>query len=350
MREARQKGKPEVDVGAACPQFQTDLPRMRAGGVGGQFWSVYTPSGWQPERAVAGALERIDELHALVRRHPDRLELARTAEDVERIAARGKVASLIGVEGGHMIAGSLGILRILAQLGMRYLTLTHNDDTPWADSATGDRAHGGLTDLGRDVVRELNRLGVLVDLSHTSDDTMGGAIAASAAPAIFSHSSARALCDVGRNVPDDILRLLARNGGVVMVTFVPWFLTPAGAAANAAGWAEVKRLKELHADDEQARAQAFEKYFRDHPAPRTTTADVADHVDHIRTVAGIDHIGIGSDFDGSTSMPEDLHDVSMYPTLFAELARRGYSDDDLAKIAGRNVLRVMREAERVASA
>jgi membrane dipeptidase len=350
MRDAREKGRPDAEVGAPCPQFQTDLPRMRAGGVGGQFWSVYTPSGWQPERAVAGALERIDEAHALVRRYPDRLELARSADEVERIAASGKVASLIGVEGGHMIAGSLKILRVLAELGMRYLTLTHNDDTPWADSATGDRAHGGLTAFGREVIRELNRLGVLVDLSHTSEDTMRDAIEASTAPVIFSHSSARSLCDVGRNVPDEILRLLARNGGAIMVTFVPWFLTAAGAAAHAAGWAEVKRLKELHKDDEQARAQAFEKYFRDHPAPRTTASDVADHIDHIRNVAGIDHIGIGSDFDGSTSMPEDLRDVSMYPNLFAELARRGYSDDDLSKIAGRNVLRVMREAERVGSA
>jgi membrane dipeptidase len=348
MHEAREKGQPEADVSGPCPQFQTDLPRMRAGGIGGQFWSVYTPSGWAPERAAAGALERIDELRSLVSRYPDRLEHAWSADDVERIARRGKVASLIGVEGGHMIAGSLGILRVLAGLGMRYLTLTHNDDTPWADSGTGKREQGGLTAFGRDVIRELNRLGVLVDLSHTSEDTMRHAIEASAAPVIFSHSSARALCDVARNVPDDVLRLVARNGGVVMVTFVPWFLTPAGAAANAEGWAEVKRIRERHPDDQKARSDAFAAYFREHPAPRTTAKDVADHIDHIRRMAGIDHIGVGSDFDGSTSMPEDLGDVSRYPVLFAELATRGYSDDDLAKIAGRNVLRVMREAERVA--
>lgn len=350
MHEAREKGAPEADVAASCPRFQTDLPRLRDGGVGGQFWSVYTPSGWAPERAVAGALERIDELRSLVRRHPDRLELARTADDVERIAGGGKVASLIGVEGGHMIAGSLAILRVLGELGARYLTLTHNDDTPWADSATGQRAHGGLTPFGKDVVRELNRLGVLVDLSHTSEDTMRQAIDVSEAPVIFSHSSARALCDVTRNVPDDVLRALARTGGVVMVTFVPWFLTPEGAAANAAGWAEVKRIRERHADDETARSEAFAAYFRDHPAPRTSAKDVADHIDHVRRVAGIDHIGVGGDFDGSSSMPDDMLNVSSYPVLFAELAARGYGDDDLGKIAGRNVLRVMRDAERVAGA
>ena len=347
--EARAKGAAEPDIAEACPQFQTDLPRLRTGGIGGQFWSVYTPSGWAPERALAGALERIDELHALVRRYGDRLELARTADDVERIARRGKIASLIGVEGGHMIAGSLKVLRILAELGMRYLTLTHNDDTSWADSATGKHTHGGLTDLGREVVRECNRHGVLVDLSHTSDDVMRQAIETSAAPPIFSHSSARALCDVPRNVPDDVLRLLARSGGVCMVTFVPWFLTPAGAKANAEAWRDVERIREQYKDDEQKRGAAFEEHFRSHPAPATTAADVADHIDHVRDVAGIDHIGIGSDFDGSTSMPADLRDVSCYPALFDELARRGYGDEDLAKIAGGNVLRVMREAERIAT-
>lgn len=349
MHEAREKGASDADVGASCPQLQTDLPRLGAGAVGGQFWSVYTPSGWAPERAVAGALERIDDLRRLVRRYPDRLELARTADDVERIAASGKVASLIGVEGGHMIAGSLGILRILAELGARYLTLTHNDDTPWADSATGDRAHGGLTAFGKNLVRELNRLGVLVDLSHASEDTMRQAIEVSEAPVIFSHSSARALCDVTRNVPDEVLRLLARRGGVIMVTFVPWFLTPEGARANAEGWAAVKAIRERHEHDEKARSAAFEEWFRTHPAPPTRVTDVVAHIDHVRQVAGIDHVGIGSDFDGSTSMPSDLADVSTYPALFAALAQRGYSDDDLAKIAGRNVLRVMRDAERVAA-
>jgi membrane dipeptidase len=348
--QARQKGEPDPDISGPCPQLQTDLPRLRQGGVGGQFWSVYTPSGWAPERAVAGALERIDELQRLLRRYPDRLEAARTADDVERIAGSGKIASLIGVEGGHMIAGSLGILRVLAGLGMRYLTLTHNDDTPWADSGTGKRDHGGLTDFGREVIGELNRQGVLVDLSHTSEDTMRQAIAASAAPVIFSHSCARALCDVGRNVPDDVLRFLDANGGVCMVTFVPWFLTPAGAKASAEAWEEVRRIRERYADDEGKRAAAFEEHFRTHPAPPTSASDVADHIDHIRKIAGIDHIGIGSDFDGSTSMPSDLGDVSRYPVLFAELARRGYSEGDLMKIAGRNVLRAMREAERVAAA
>ena len=348
MHGARIKGASEPDVSSSCPQFQTDLPRMRAGGVGGQFWSIYVPSDLPPDRAVTMALERIDDLRTLVRRHPDRLELAWTADDVERIAGSGKVASLPGVEGGHMIAGSLGVLRALVALGARYLTLTHNDDTPWADSVTGKRANGGLTPFGREVVHELNRLGTLVDLSHTSDETMRQAIEASAAPVIFSHSSARALCDVGRNVPDEILRLVARNGGVVMVTFVPWFLTPEGAAANAAAWQEMKRLREALPDDAMARSAAATEWFRAHPAPRTSASDVSDHIDHIRKVAGIDHIGVGSDFDGSTSMPADLRDVSCYPALFAELARRGYSDDALLKIAGRNILRVMRDSERMA--
>ncbi|MDE3113371.1 MAG: dipeptidase [Chloroflexota bacterium] len=350
MHEARVKGAGEIDVAAPCPRSQTDLPRLRAGRVGGQFWAIYVPSDIDPDRAVRMAIEKVDELRALVRRYPDRLALARTADDVERVASGGKVASLMGVEGGHMIGGSLGVLRVLASLGMRYLTLTHNDDTPWSDSATGKHPHGGLTPFGEDVVRELNRLGVLVDLSHTSDDVMRRAIAVSAAPVIFSHSGARARCEVPRNVPDDVLELVARNGGVVMATFVPYFLTAEGAAANAASWSEARRLRDAHPNDREAVAAGMAAWSAAHPAPRTTVSDVADHVDHMRRVAGIDHVGIGSDFDGAPSMPEGLEDVSRFPALFAELAARGYSDDDLAKIAGRNVLRVMRDAERIAGA
>ncbi len=238
---------------------------------------------------------------------------------------------------------------MLAELGAGYLTLTHEDDTPWADSATGDAPHGGLTRFGEEVVRELNRCGVLVDLSHVSADTMRQAIEVSESPAIFSHSNARALCDVSRNVPDDVLELVGRTGGVVMVTFVPSFLTVEGATANAAAWEEQRRLRaELPGQPDAVRA-AMDAWMAAHADPPASLSDVADHVDHVRAVAGIDHVGIGSDFDGAPTMPEGLEDVSRYPALFAELASRGYGDEDLARIAGRNVLRVMRDAERTAA-
>jgi len=333
----------------ADPTLMTDLLRMAAGGVGGQFWSVYVPSDLPADRAVTMTLEQIDALLDMVRRNPDRLELARSADDVERIAAAGRVASMIGIEGGHAIGGSLGTLRVLAQLGMGYLTLTHNDDTPWADSATGEHPHGGLTRFGEEVVREVNMRGWLVDLSHTSDDTMRQAIEVSEAPVIFSHSSARALCDVPRNVPDDVLELVGRTGGVVMVTFVPSFVAAEGAEYNWVAWAEFRRIRAEHPDDPGAARTAIDAWFEANPGPPATTSDVADHIDHVHDVAGIDHIGIGSDFDGASTMPEGLEDVSRYPALFEELASRGFRVEDLMKIAGRNVLRVMREAERTAA-
>jgi membrane dipeptidase len=333
----------------ADPTLMTDLPRMAAGGVGGQFWSVYVPSDLPADAAVTATLEQIDALLEMVRRNPDRLELARSADDVERIAAARRVASMIGVEGGHSIGGSLGTLRVMAELGMGYLTLTHNDDTPWADSATGDHSHGGLTRFGEEVVREVNRCGRLVDLSHTSDDTMRQAIEVSEAPVIFSHSSARALCDVPRNVPDDILELVGRTGGVVMVTFVPSFVAAEGAELNRVAWAKVHQLRAEHPDDPEGVRAAMDAWFEANPGPPATVSDVADHIDHVRKVAGIDHVGIGSDFDGAPTMPEGLEDVSRYPALFEELANRGHGDKDLMKIAGRNVLRVMREAERTAA-
>ncbi len=347
LQSLREKGGDEPDIGASCPQLQTDLPRMWSGGVGGQFWSVYVPSDLPEERAVVGALEKIYELKKIVRTHHARLELARTADDVERIAAAGKVASLIGIEGGHMIGSSLEVLRRLAELGAGYLTLTHDGDTSWADASGGRHGHHGLTGFGVEIVHELNRLGVLVDLSHTSEETMRQAIDASEAPVIFSHSSARALCGVPRNVPDDLLRLLAAHGGVLMVTFVPGFLTPEGAARSAARAELMRRVEAEQPGDEQARARALQEWRAAYPAPETRLSDVADHIDHIREIAGIDHLGVGSDFGGSPTMPTGLEDVSRYPALFIELAERGYSDDDLAKVAGRNVLRVMRDAERV---
>ena len=349
LRHHRTKGA-ELDVGGSAPELHTDLPRLEAGGVRAQFWSVYVPSDHvDPHEAVTMTLEQIDALRALVRRHPDRLELVRTADDVERVAATGKVASLIGVEGGQSIGASLGALRILAHLGAGYLTLTHNDDNAWADSGTGARTHGGLTAFGEDVVRELNRLGMLVDLSHTSDDVMRQAIEVSGAPPFYSHSNARALCDVQRNVPDDVIELVGRADGVICVTFVPWFLNAAGAEASAAEWLEVERQRALHPNDPEAVRAAMHVYDETQPVPPSSVADVADHVDHIRDLAGIEAVGIGSDFDGVIETPAGLEDVSRYPALFVELAGRGYTDDDLTKIAGRNVLRVMRAAERLAA-
>jgi membrane dipeptidase len=345
LRMAREKGG-EPDVALPCPELQTDLPRLSAGAVGGQFWSVYVPSDLPVDEAVTQTLEQIDSLYELVRRHPETLEMARTAADVERIAAAGRVASMIGVEGGHSIGGSLGTLRTLARLGAGYMTLTHNDDTPWADSATGEHPHGGLTRFGEEVVRELNRCGILVDLSHVSPDTMRQAIEVSEAPVIFSHSSARALCDVPRDVPDDVLETTGRTGGVVMVTFVPAFIAPEGAAMYALGVDEMRRLRVENPDEPQAVSYALDRWFEANDVP-AALSQVADHFDHVREVAGVDHVGVGSDFDGAPSMPEGLEDVSTFPALFAELSRRGYTDEELMKIAGRNILRVMRDAERI---
>jgi membrane dipeptidase len=347
LRELGERGGGEPDLARPVPELQTDLPRLEAGGVGAQFWSVYVPSYLPPIEAVTRTLEQFDAFYALMRRYPGRLEQARTPDDVERIAASGRIASMIGVEGGHQIGDSLGTLRILARLGAGYLTLTHNDDTPWADSATGDHPHGGLTAFGEEVVRELNRLGVLVDLSHVSDDVMRQALELSEAPVIFSHSSARALCDVARNVPDDVIELIGRTGGVIMVTFVPTFVAPEGAEANRREREEARRIREEHADDPEALRAAMDVWWNSFEEVPSNVAQVADHVDHIRAVAGVDNIGIGGDYDGAGSMPDGLADVSGYPALFAELAARGYTEDELLKIAGRNVLRVMREAEEV---
>jgi len=291
------------------PPFMTDIARLRRGRVGGQFWSVYIPYESVDSGAARVQLEQIDIAKQIIARYPDAFEEADDASDVERIFGAGKIASMIGMEGGHAIENSLGALRAFYDLGVRYMTLTHNGTLDWADAANDEHRHGGLTPFGMEVVREMNRLGMLVDLSHTSPETMMDALDVSEAPVIWSHADARALHDVPRNVPDEVLRRLPENGGVVMVTFVPSFLT----------------------DRDQA-----------------TVGDVADHIEHIVQVAGVDHVGIGSDFDGITSTPVGLEDVSTFPKVFAELSRRGWSEEDLAKLAGENVLRVMREAEAVA--
>jgi membrane dipeptidase len=328
----------------------TDIARLRAGGVGGQFWSVYVPVELAGQSAVTATLEQIDIVHRMMRRYPREFALALTADDVERAFSRGRIASLIGMEGGHSIDSSLGALRMFHRLGARYMTLTHSNNVPWAESATDQPAAGGLTAFGEEVVREMNRLGMLVDLSHVSPATMDDAIRVSQAPVIFSHSSARAVNDVPRNVPDDILRRLPKNGGLVMVTFVPGFLSPQVAAWTRAQTAEQDRLKAQFPTDQGSVKAGLAAWAAAHPAPRATVADAARHIDHIRRVAGIDHIGLGGDFDGITSVPDGLEDVSKYPNLIVELLRRGYKDDEIRKITGLNLLRVMREAERVSKA
>ena len=349
VRENVQRDIDKLDIAKSQPTIHTDIARLKAGGVGGQFWSVYTPSEYAGQMAVTATLEQIDIVHQMMRRYPETFELALTAADVERIFKSGKIASMIGMEGGHSIDNSLAALRMFHRLGARYMTLTHSKNTPWADSATDTPQHGGLTPFGEQVVREMNWLGMLVDLSHVSPDTMADAIAVSAAPVIFSHSSARAVNDVPRNVPDNVLQMLPKNGGIVMVTFVPGFLAPKVTAWNALETAETARLLQQLPNDEPGRKTGIEAWRKANPVPRATVADIANHIDHIKKVAGIDHIGLGGDFDGITSVPEGMEDVSKYPALTAELLRRGYSDDDVKKILGLNILRVMKAAEGVSA-
>lgn len=337
-----------ADTSKLQPPLHTDIPRLRKGGVGGQFWSVYIPVGITGADAVLAVLEQIDDVHRLAERYPDTFEMARTAGDVVRIHKAGRIASLIGMEGGHSIHNSLAALRQLYEAGARYMTITHSKNTDWADSATDAPRHGGLTPFGEEVVKEMNRLGMLVDLSHVSPETMKEALAVSQAPVIFSHSSARALNAHPRNVPDDVLQLLAKNGGVAMVTFVPSFISEDVRAWNAQEDAEEARLKALHPGDPERVKRELEAWTQAHPVPRATLAQVAGHVEHVRKVAGIDHVGIGSDFDGITSVPLGLEGVGDFPALLAELLRRGWTDAEVKKLAGENALRVFREAESVA--
>lgn len=339
--------------------LHTDLPRLRAGGVGAQFWSVWAPC-HHGGNTVAVTLEQIDAVYALVRRYPDQLALAASADAVDRAVADGRIAALIGVEGGHQIAASLGTLRMMYELGARYLTLTHNESTAWADSATGAPKAGGLTGFGREVVRECNRLGMLVDLSHTADSTMHAALDTSEAPAFFSHSSARALCGHPRNVPDDVLRRVHDSHGVVMVTFVPGFLNEECHAWMDAMGAEEDRLAAAvgaagpdagtTADSGAIKAQrdGIAIWLERNPRPPCDVTDVADHVEHVRDTAGLDAVGLGGDFDGITRTPDGLPDVSGYPNLLAELATRGWSDPDLGKLCYGNAIRVLRATESTA--
>jgi membrane dipeptidase len=338
----------EVDLAAPVPGTHTDLPRLTAGGVGAQFWSVFVPSSLAGDTAVAAVLEQIDLARRMIARYPEALELALTAGDVQRIFASGRVASLLGAEGGHAIAGSLGVLRMLFALGVRYMTLTHNSNVGWADSATDEVAASGLTDFGRDVVREMQRIGMLVDLSHVSPDTMHAALDVAAAPVIFSHSSARAVCDSPRNVPDDVLTRLAGNGGVCMVTFVPSFVSQSCADWLAGLKAEASR-RGLDPRDFRQLFSLEPEWRAAHPQPRATLAQVAHHVEHVCQVAGVEHVGLGGDFDGTTDVTIGLEDVSAYPALFAELLNRGWTEADCAALAGGNLLRVLRAAESFAA-
>jgi len=324
----------------------TDFERLRAGHVGGQFWSVYVPADLEGGFARV-QLEQLDIARRMIARYPDRLAFATSADEVERAMREGRVASLLGMEGGHAIENSLGALRAFYELGARYMTLTHSKTLDWADSATDAPRHGGLTRFGEEVVREMNRLGMLVDLSHVSEETMDDALRVSEAPVIFSHSSARAVCDHPRNVPDAILARVKGNGGLVMVTFVSAFVSPEFARASAPLWKEYEeRVKGI---EDPARRDAIAKEIAARmPRIEVTIGQVADHVDHVRQLAGADHVGLGGDYDGNDSWPSGLEDVSGYPRLFAELARRGWSDEDLGKLASGNLLRVMREAEAVA--
>lgn len=328
--------------------FMTDLLRLKEGRVGAQFWSAYVDNDSIPTGAsLRQALRQVDMVYRFVAQYPQQTELARSAADIERIEGQGRIASLIGVEGGHAIENSLAALRMLYQLGARYLTLTHNTTLSWVDAALDYNKHNGLTAFGEDVVREMNRLGMFVDLSHVSPETMRDALRVAAAPVIFSHSSARALVDNARNVPDDVLRLLPKNGGVIMVTFVPEFDSKAVMAYTLKRDSAMEQFRDETSDPTEARRR-FVEWRRANPDPRATIGDVADMIDHVRQVAGIDNIGIGSDFDGIGRGPQGLEDVSMFPNLFAELLRRGYSETDLKKIAGQNLLRAMKQMEETA--
>jgi membrane dipeptidase len=348
MREKVRYDFDARDIAKPQPVMMTDIPRLRQGHVGGQFWSVYVPATLQGDAAVSATLEQVDSVHEMVRRYPNVFTLVRTADEMSKAMAAGRIGSLMGMEGGHSIDSSLATLRMFRRLGVGYMTLTHSANVPWADSCSDTPKLQGLSKFGEEVVREMNRLGMLVDLSHVSPDTMADAIRVSQAPVIFSHSNAKAVADSVRNVPDDILRQIPQNGGIVMVTFVPGFASPEVAAYYLRATEQNTQFKAQFPNDTAAQTAALEAWRKTNPEPRATLPQVADHVDHLRKVAGIDHIGFGGDFDGITSVIQGLEDVSTYPALVKELMRRGYSDADVQKITSGNILRVMRQAEAVA--
>jgi membrane dipeptidase len=348
LREKADGSFQKIDLTRPQKGLHTDIPRLLKGGVGAQFWSAYVPANTAKKGvAVRETLEQIDTIHRMVRTYPDTFEMAYTADDIIRIRKSGKIASLIGVEGGHSIDNSLGVLRSLYALGTRYMTLTHSETLDWADSATDVAKHHGLTEFGEQVVREMNRLGMLVDLSHVSAETMKHALRVTKAPVIFSHSSAFALAAHPRNVPDDVLKLVKENGGVVMVNFFSGFIVPEAARASKDMFQTFRDLKAKYPNDREFQA-AMAQWRKEHPIPTGSVHDVVDHIEHIIKVAGVDHVGLGSDFDGITTVPKQLEDVSCYPFITQELLNRGYGKEDILKILGGNLLRVLRETERVA--
>jgi len=334
---------------SASTQLHTDIARLRAGGVGGQFWSVYVPASLTPREAVEATFEQIDTAKRIIAAHPDVFGLATTADDVDRVFASGRIASLIGMEGGYSIDDSMALLREFHRAGVRYMTLTHSKTTTWADSATDAPKWGGLNAFGEEVVREMNRLGMMVDLSHVSEDTMLDAMRVSEAPVIFSHSSARAVTAHPRNVPDRVLRMMPEDGGIVMINLAPGFVSEAVRAWDASHAAEEARLKALNPGDPAAVEGGMNAWREANPTPRATLADVAAHIQHVREVAGIDHIGLGADFDGIGSLPEGMGGVDAYPRILAALMEAGWTEADIRKISGENLLRVMRAVEAVAA-
>jgi membrane dipeptidase len=348
MRTKADSSFDKRDIRQPQPKMHTDIPRLKAGNVGAQFWSVYVPAETAKKgTALQDTLEQIALVNEMIAKYPDVFEQARTVADIERIRKEGKIASLIGVEGGHAIENSLENLRRLHKLGAGYMTLTHSDTLGWADSATDTGEHQGLTPFGEEVVREMNRLGMLVDLSHVSDETMKDAIRVSKAPVIYSHSSARAIADHPRNVPDDVLALVKENGGVVMVNFFSGFVVPSSAAKMRQMFAKIRELRSQFPNEADF-SRERKKWELENPIDAGTIYDVVDHIDHIVKVAGIDHVGIGSDFDGISTCPKQLEDVSTYPLITQELLDRGYKPDDISKIMSGNILRVMKQAEQVA--
>jgi membrane dipeptidase len=338
----------EFDLAERQESGHTDIPRLREGLVGGTFFAAYVPPEYEHQAATRLALEQIDLIYQMVAHYPGDFGLARTADELCRIVKSGRIAALIGVEGGHAIENSLAVLRMFAQLGVRYMTLTHANTTDWADSATDAPRHGGLSDFGEEVIREMNRVGMLVDISHVSAETMADVLRVSVAPVIASHSGARTVNDHSRNVPDEILRQVPGNGGVVMVNFYSGFVVPEAASIVRDMFDLDRELRAEHGDDSEAISQAWREWWEEHPIPRGTVRHVVDHIDHIVQLAGIDHVGLGSDFDGITAVPEGLDDVSKYPAISEELSRRGYTEEEILKVLGGNILRVLAEAEVVA--
>jgi membrane dipeptidase len=348
FREKNDLSFSRIDLHRPQPELHTDIPRLRQGGLGAQFWSAWVPAeSAKDHTAVKLTLEQIDVIRRMVAAYPDTFEMAYGVDDILRAHKEGKIASLIGIEGGHSIDSSLGVLRMLYALGARYMTLTHSENTPWADSATDKVEHHGLTSFGEQVVLEMNRLGMLVDISHVSAETMRHALRVTRAPVIASHSSAFALADHPRNVPDDVLRLLPSNDGVIMVNFFPGFILPEGARASRRMFEVARELKAKYPNEGDFKL-ALKEWQKEHPVPRGSIHNVVDHIEHIIKVAGIDHVGLGSDFDGIPTTPRQLDDVSYYPYISQELLNRGHSAQDIRKVLGENLLRVFRQVEQVA--